>query len=69
MQTCKTVAQMVEAYKKSRQNLDATKPWVDPAIEGFFEMSGSAGKRGNAGVFYAFLLSLKHPVLQNLVEV
>jgi hypothetical protein len=68
-QTRKTVAQMVEAYKKSGQNVDATRPWADPAIEGFFEMSGGAGKRPNAGVFYAFLLSLKYEILQNLVEV
>jgi hypothetical protein len=68
-QTRKTVAHMVEAYKKSGQNVDATRPWADPAIEGFFEMSGGSGKRGNAGVFYAFLLSLKYEILQNLVEV
>ncbi len=63
----KTVAMMVEKFQESGQNCDPTQPWGDPAIEGFFKLSGNGG-RGNSGVFYAFLLSLKHPIIQNLVE-
>jgi hypothetical protein len=67
--TRKTVAHMMECYRKSGQNVDATAPWADPAIEDFFDLSGGGSKRGNAGVFYAFLLSLRYPILQDLVEV
>ena len=68
-QARKTVAHIMDCYRKSGQNLDATRPWADPAVEGFFDLSGGGQKRGNAGVFYAFLLSLKYDVLQDLMEV
>jgi hypothetical protein len=63
----KTVAMMVEKFQQSGQNCDPTQPWADAEIEGFFKLSGNGG-RGNSGIFYAFLLALKHPILQNLVE-
>ncbi len=66
--TRKTLMLMLEAYKKSGQHVDATQPWGDPAIEDFFEMSGGGQKRGNAGVFYCFLLALKYPILQTVVD-
>ncbi len=58
---------MVEKFGQSGQNCDPTQPWADYEIEGVFKLSGNGG-RGNSGIFYAFLLSLKHPVIQNLVE-
>jgi hypothetical protein len=63
----KTVSMMIEKFEQSGQNCDPTQPWADAEIEGFFKLSGNGG-RGNSGVFYAFLLSLKHPIIKNLVE-
>ncbi len=61
----------MEAYQKSSEavSVDSTAPWADPAIDCFFKLLGGGQKRGNAGVFYAFLLSLHYPILQELVEV
>jgi hypothetical protein len=58
---------LVEKFQQSCQNCDPTRLWADAEIEGFFKLSWNGGQ-GNSWVFDAFLLSLKHPMIQNLVE-
>ena len=60
-----------DAYETSGQNADVLTPGND--YDDFYHMTGKrqdggTSARGNSGKWYAFLLSRKHPMLQNLAE-
>ncbi len=61
MMASKTLTMMLEAYKKSGQNVDTTQPWDETCLAG-------AASKGMQECFDWSLLALKYQILQNLIE-